>query len=103
MLAAGIVAREIERMAADGVSADGLPRFVWTNGPVDPSTYTLTVLNAIAEQQRWRAQYEAANAATQRVDSCSALALTHRLLGLPTARSHPMTSQNPGRRSGSQG
>ena len=47
-------------MAADVVAADGLPRFVWTDEQPDPTTYTLTLLRAVAERHRWRAQYEQA-------------------------------------------
>ena len=50
-------------MAADVLSPDGLPRFVWTDDQPDPTTYTLTLLRAVAERQRWRAQYDQAKAA----------------------------------------
>jgi hypothetical protein len=69
---AGIVAPETERLAADVLSADGHPRFVWTDTRPDPHTYARVILAAIAERQRWRAQYEAAKAARQPVDSLSA-------------------------------
>lgn len=77
LLEAGIVAPEIERMAATVTSADGLPRFVWTDTKTDPATYTQVILASIAEQQRWRAQYEAAKqeaqqSAGQVVEECSA-------------------------------
>ena len=71
LLAAGIVAPEMERMAADVLSADGLPRFIWTETP-HPATYAVTLLQAIAEQQRWRAQYEAAKNIAEAVDGHSA-------------------------------
>jgi hypothetical protein len=69
---AGIVAPEIERLAADVLSADGHPRFVWTDTQPDPQLYARVILAAIAERQRWRAQYEAAKATRQPVDSLSA-------------------------------
>ena len=69
---AGIVAPEIERLAADVLSADGQPRFVWTDTRPDPQLYARVILASIAERQRWRAQYEAAKAARQPVDSLSA-------------------------------
>ena len=73
LLSAGIVGPEVERMAADVLSADGLPRYVWTDEKPDPSTYTLLLLKAIMERQRWRAQYaQAKNAAAGAVDSVSA-------------------------------
>jgi hypothetical protein len=69
---AGIVAPEVERLAADVLSSDGKPRFVWTDSKPDPLLYTRIILASIAERQRWKAQYEAAKAARVPVDSCSA-------------------------------
>ena len=71
---AGIVAPEVERMAADVVSADGLPRYVWADTQPDPVVYKRVLLAAIAERHRWRAQYEAAKtwAAGSAVDGRSA-------------------------------
>ena len=54
---------DVERMAADVLSPDGLPRFVWTDDQPDPTTYTLILLRAVAERQRWRAQYDQAKTA----------------------------------------
>ena len=71
---AGMAAPDLERMAADVLSPDGLPRYVWTDERPDPTTYTLMLLKAVAERQRWRAQYDQAktrNAAVA-VDSVSA-------------------------------
>ena len=65
-------APDIERIAADVTAADGPPRFVWTDAQSDPFTYRTVILNAIAEQQRWRTQYEAAKTTTASVDSLSA-------------------------------
>ena len=59
-------------MAATVQLPDGSPRFVWTDAQPDPFTYRTVILNAIAEQQRWRTQYEAAKATTASVDSLSA-------------------------------
>ena len=70
---AGVLAPDIERMAADVTSADGQPRYVWTDTRPDPHTYATVLLAAIAERQAWRAQYEAAKSArTGAVDSDSA-------------------------------
>ena len=69
LLASGVLAPEIERMAADVKAADGLPRFIWTDARPDPITYTQVVLASILERQRWRTQYEAAKTA---VDNHSA-------------------------------
>lgn len=60
-------------MAATVLAKDGKPRFVWTDTRPDATTYITLILAAIAEQQRWRAQYQAAKeAAAQAVDNCSA-------------------------------
>lgn len=72
LLSAGIVAPEVERMAADVVSADGLPRFIWTDEHVHPDQYARIILESIAERQRWRAQYEAARDARDGPESVSA-------------------------------
>jgi hypothetical protein len=61
--AAGMLTPDVERMAADVLSPDGLPRFVWTDDKPDPTTYTLSLLRAVAERQRWRAQYDQAKTA----------------------------------------
>ena len=53
-------------------SPDGLPRFVWTDDKPDPTTYTLMLLRAVAERQRWRAQYDQAKTAAEAVDNRSA-------------------------------
>jgi hypothetical protein len=72
LLAAGIVAPEIERMAASVTLPDGSPRFVWTDTRPDPRTYARCILHSIAERLRWRQQYEQAKAAARPVDNCSA-------------------------------
>jgi hypothetical protein len=69
---AGMLAPDMERMAADVLSPDGLPRFIWTDEQPDTTTYTLTLLRAVAERQRWRAQYQQAKNAAGPVDNCSA-------------------------------
>src|SRR5215213_2744528 len=71
--AAGIASPGVERMAAGVLSPDGLPRFVWTDAKPDPTTYTLALLRAVAERQKWRAQYDQAKAAGP-VDNRSATA-----------------------------
>ena len=57
---AGIVAPEVERMAATVTLPDGSPRFVWTDTKPDPRIYARVILAAVQERLRWRAQYEAA-------------------------------------------
>ena len=71
--AAGIASPAVERMGAGVLSPDGLPRFVWTDAKPDPTTYTLTLLRAVAERQKWRAEYDQAKAA-EPVDKRSATA-----------------------------
>ena len=78
--AAGMLAPEIERMAATVTMPDGSPRFVWTDTNPDPITYAQVIMAAVAERLRWKAQYEAAKehvaqqdgAVDGAVDSCSA-------------------------------
>jgi excisionase family DNA binding protein len=36
----------------------GSPGFVWTDEPHDPTSFTLVLRRAVAERQRWRAQYD---------------------------------------------
>lgn len=71
---AGFVAPEIERLAADVLSSDGKPRFVWTDTKPDPITYARVILASIAERRRWKAQYQAAKDAWPAVDGHSATA-----------------------------
>jgi hypothetical protein len=99
LLAAGIVAPEIERMAADVLSADGLPRFIWSDETPDPATYAVTLLEAIAERQRWRAQYEAAKQAAQpagAVDIHSAIGSDPPSPGAAHGSASPDNQPNPG-------
>lgn len=72
---AGMAAPDLERMATDVLSPDGLHRYVWTDERPDPTTYTLMLLRAVAERQRWRAQYDQAKTrpAVETVDSLSAI------------------------------
>jgi hypothetical protein len=65
LLSAGIVAPEVERMAATVTLPDGTSRFVWTDSRPDRGSYAQTILASIAERLRWRAQYEAAKQAVQ--------------------------------------
>ena len=84
---------DLERMAAGVLSPDGLPRFIWTDDKPDPTTYTLMLLRAVAERQRWRAQYEQAKtSAAGAVDNRSATAPDPP--DLPTVRSS--ASPDPG-------
>jgi len=60
LLSAGVVAPEVERMAADVLASDGLPRFVWTDSRPEPAAYPQVLLRSITERQRWRERYRAA-------------------------------------------
>ena len=60
LLSAGIVAPDVERMAASVTMPDGRPRFVWTDTATDPHSYAMMILQSVAERAQWRAQYEAA-------------------------------------------
>jgi hypothetical protein len=74
---AGIDAPEADRLAADVLHDDGLPRFVWEDVPVRERDYTAVISASLRQAQRWRTQYDKAkHAAAQRgsppVDSHSA-------------------------------
>ncbi|HEY9294162.1 MAG TPA: replication initiator [Microlunatus sp.] len=68
LLNAGILAPEVERLAASVTLPDGRPRFEWTDAPVDPHSYAMVIMESVAERSRWREQYESARA----VDTSSA-------------------------------
>ena len=55
LTSAGIVAPELDRIAATVTLPDGTPRFVWTDTRPDPDIYARVILASIAERQRWRA------------------------------------------------
>lgn len=57
---AGIEAPDADRMAADVLAEDGLPRFVWDDIPVADRDYVHVVMGAVREAQRWRREYEQA-------------------------------------------
>jgi hypothetical protein len=60
LLSAGMVAPEIERLAATVRAPDGLPRYVWTDERPDPASYVRVLLASISERQRWRERYREA-------------------------------------------
>lgn len=72
LLSAGILAPEVERMAAAAKLPDGSPRFVWSDTEPDPRLYVWVLLASIAERQRWQAQYDAAKATAAARGSVSA-------------------------------
>ena len=60
--AAGIDAPNARRMAADELTPDGTPRFVWENVPLDARDYATAIAESIAQTTQWRHQYEHAKA-----------------------------------------
>ena len=58
LAAAGVEAPATDRMSAEVLADDGLPRYVWEPLPTDQATYATTVLLSIAQAKRWRAEYE---------------------------------------------
>ena len=73
LLSTGLVAPEVERLAASVTLPDGRPRFVWSDSKVDHAGYVWTILQSVAERARWREQYEAAKQQKQSVDNVSAV------------------------------
>ncbi len=57
---AGIDAPDADRMAADVLAEDGLPRFVWEDVPVQERDYVTVVMASVLEAKRWRQEYHAA-------------------------------------------
>jgi hypothetical protein len=60
LAAAGVEAPASDRMSADVLAEDGLPRYVWEPVPATEAEYATTVLLSIKQAQRWRAEYETA-------------------------------------------
>ena len=98
--AAGMLTPDAERMAADVLSPDGLPRFVWTDDRPDPTTYTLMLLHAVAERQKWRAQYQTAKGtaggSAEAVDNRSATAPDPPDQATARSSASPDNPPNPG-------
>ena len=86
-----------------GEGPTGSPRYVWTDEPPDPTTFTLMLRRAVAEGQPGALNTTKVKTAAAAVDSVWQRGMTHLLRGLPAARPHPMTSRNQHRRTGSQG
>ncbi|MBA8795952.1 hypothetical protein FHX74_003593 [Friedmanniella endophytica] len=72
LLESGIVAPEIERLAASVTMPDGTPRYVWTDTLADPTTYAMVIKGSVVERSIWRAQYEPAKQARAAGQSRSA-------------------------------
>jgi hypothetical protein len=65
LIAAGMVMPEVDRLAANVVREDGLPRFEWRVWNPQGSTvpvYRQVMTLAIAEHLRWKHDYETAKA-----------------------------------------
>ena len=58
LAAAGVEAPATDRMSAEVLADDGLPRYVWEPVPADQAAYATTVLLSIAQAKRWRTEYE---------------------------------------------
>jgi hypothetical protein len=58
--ASGITPPERDRWSAEVLTDDGRRRFVWEDMPTDDADYIDVVMATIAEQQRWRAEYQTA-------------------------------------------
>ena len=58
--ASGITPPERDRWSADVLTDDGRRRFVWEDMPTDDADYIDVVMTTIAEQQRWRTEYQTA-------------------------------------------
>ncbi len=104
---AGVDVESTERMAADVMRPDGLPRFSWRVwDPLDAAApvYRQVMTRSIAEKLRWRSQYDAAK---QRVSASGAPTenAPSRLAGpvSTTAPRPPRQPARPGCRSGGQG
>ena len=57
LAAAGIVAPEADRLAADRTLPDGTPRFVWTDTDPDDTTYVAVIAASLRQARAWRTQY----------------------------------------------
>ena len=60
LAAAGVEAPATDRLRADVLAADGLPRYVWEPVPSSEARYATTVLLSIKQALRWRTEYETA-------------------------------------------
>jgi ketosteroid isomerase-like protein len=63
LIAAGIEPETVDRMAADTLTADGRPRFVWEEVPVTNADWTAVVIASLRGHRRRRDQYESAEKA----------------------------------------
>lgn len=57
---AGVEMPASDRLAADFVADDGLPRFTWEPVAIDAGEYAAMVLQSLHETLRWRREYDAA-------------------------------------------
>ena len=55
---AGIEPPATDRMAADVLADDGLPRYLWQPALIESSEYAGLVLASVLETVRWRHEYE---------------------------------------------
>ena len=82
----GIEAPERDRWSADITTDDGRRRFVWEDMPTDDADYIDVVMATIAEQQRWRREYQTAR---DRWDATRASPVDSRSATQPGTRPQP--------------
>ena len=63
LIAAGIEPETADRMAADTLTGDGRPRFVWEEVPVTNADWQAVIIDSLREHRRRRDQYEQAKQA----------------------------------------
>lgn len=57
---AGIEVPAADRLAADVLAEDGLPRYAWEPVVVDGGEYAALMLDSLQQTLRWRREYDAA-------------------------------------------
>jgi hypothetical protein len=80
----------------------GSPGYVWTDEPPDLTTFTLMLLRAVAEPQRWRAQYDQGQNRGLCCGQCFGNEERPTYFGGGPRLALTDDSQNQGRRTGSQ-
>ena len=97
--AAGVVALEVERMAA--TVTDGSPRFVWTDTRPDPRIYARVILAAVFQRRRGGRRchghrHDQSDPRPARSDSRRIRRVCHQRRRQQSARSHPRSRCGPG-------
>jgi hypothetical protein len=93
---AGIEAPDTARMSAATLDADGSPRFVWDDVPVeDRDDYLNVVLATVREAHRWRQQYDEAKTQTERQAAARASPAALDDLAMQFGNHHSAASRQP--------